>query len=651
MKKKFDYSSFLVYTKLHASLCKIICFFVYSIFSNIQVFAQCIDFTNLRSENVTCTYGSFSNPYQHIGIIDDGPSKISSRHTIHRDANETDPRTGNQLHTVPPGEIASVRLGNWKTGAEAESITYQYFVDSDETPILVCKYAAVMQDPNHTPEQQPHLKLEILDESNNLVDSYCGAFDFIASSSLGWNQSNDGVLWKDWTAVGLDLSNYKGQTVRIRFTNYDCQRAGHYGYAYINISCQKKKIQSLTCGLNNMTTFSGPDGFDYMWYKMDGANKMYIGTDQEITVPTDETTYYCEVSQTGKPTCSFTLDFKATSTYLFEHTETICENDFYDFRGRKIHQPGVYYDSLIATTGCDSVYKLILKTNPTFFEEINATICDNEYYNFGGKHLNKPGVYYDSLVAFTGCDSVIKLMLKVNPTYIFEHTETICNNEVYHFRGKQLNKSGVYYDSLMSMQGCDSVYKLNLIVLPDAIIENKELILCASELPYQWFDQTITKSGKYTMAEQYVATNCDSVVHVLTLQTYVQTLPSLITNPIARIGEAIDVSYSTDEILSHILMEPWYAPNAIVTWYIMDGNTWHILTDEPIKSDVSKITLKYIIDSDCGRVVSDEMIISVLTTKLKENLNCTTGTKKIFYNDQLIILRDGKTFSVIGQEM
>jgi hypothetical protein len=345
------------------------------------------------------------------------------------------------------------------------------------------------------------------------------------------------------------------------------------------------------------------------------------------------------------------LMLNVNPTYLFEHTETICENDFCNFRGRKIHKPGVYYDSLIATTGCDSVYKLILKTNPTFFEEINATICDSEYYNFGGKHLNKPGVYYDSLVASTGCDSVIKLMLKVNPTYLFEHTETICNNEVYHFRGKQLNKSGVYYDSLMSMQGCDSVYKLNLIVLPDAIIENKELILCASELPYQWFDQTITKSGKYTMAEQYVATNCDSVVHVLTLQTYVQTLPSLITNPIARIGEAIDVSYSTDEILSHILMEPWYAPNAIVTWYIMDGNTWHILTDEPIKSDVSKITLKYIIDSDCGRVVSDEMIISVLTTKLKDNLNCTTGTKKIFYNDQLIILRDGKTFSVIGQEI
>ena len=681
-------------------------------------FAQCIDFTNLRSENVTCTYGSFSNPYQYIGIRDDGPDKESSRHTIHKNANETDPRTGNQLHTVPPGEIASVRLGNWHTGAEAESITYEYFVDPDETPILVFKYAAVMQDPNHTPEQQPHLKLEILDESNNLVDSYCGAFDFIASSSLGWNQSNDGVLWKDWTAVGLDLSDYKGQTVRIRFTNYDCQRTGHYGYAYINISCQKKKIQSLTCGLNNMTTFSGPDGFDYMWYKMDGANKMYIGTDQEITVPTDETTYYCEASQTGKPTCSFTLDVKANPrlplanfsytkrgtcvdtlyftnlssvskdgqtpnnpiedcdeyiwdlgdgrdvihakdittpiiyrntgtytvrlmakltngncedicekkihvhgyddnhtseiydticdnqyllfgserltkagkytrtigtsygcdstiilylhvnpTYFYEDTVTICENSIFNFHGRKLNKPGVYYDSLVAKTGCDSIYKLVLKTSPTYFYEKTVTICDNQPYYFAGKHLDQTGVYYDSLVStqgcdsihklnlivyptyqknisvnicrgesylfngieiknsgvyydtlqtIHGCDSIIRLLLNVNPTYLFEKTATICENDVYYFHGRQLNKPGVYYDSLIATTGCDSIYKLVLKKKPTYFFE-KTATTCEDQ-PYYFAGEYLNQTGVYY--DSLVSTlGCDSI-HKLNLTVY-----------------------------------------------------------------------------------------------------------------------------------
>ena len=575
-------------------------------------FAQCIDFTNLRSENVICTYGSFSNPYQYIGIRDDGPDKKSSRHTIHKNANETDPRTGDQLHTVPPGEIASVRLGNWNTGSEAESITYQYFVDPDETPILVFKYAAVMQDPNHTPEEQPHLKLEILDESNNLVDSYCGAFDFIASSSLGWNQSNNGVLWKDWTAVGLDLSDYKGQTVRIRFTNYDCKRTGHYGYAYINISCQKKKIQSLTCGLNNMTTFSGPDGFDYMWYKMEGANKVYISTNQEITVPTDETTYYCEVSQTGKPTCSFTLDVKAnprlplanfsytkkgtcvdtlyftnlssvskngqtpnnpiedcdeyvwdlgdgrdvihtkdittpiiyrnTGTYTVRlmakltngncedicekkihvhgyddnHTseiyDTICDNQYLLFGSDKLTKAGKYTRTIGTSYGCDSTIILYLHVNPTYFYEDTVTICENSVYYFHGKQLKKPGVYYDSLIAKTGCDSIYKLVLKTNPTYFFETTVTTCDNQPYYFAGKHLDQTGVYYDSLVSTQGCDSVHKLNLIVYP-TYRKDLSVNICRGE-SYLFNGIEIKNSGVYYDTLQTIH-GCDSIIRLL----------------------------------------------------------------------------------------------------------------------------------------
>ncbi|MBQ2438621.1 MAG: T9SS type A sorting domain-containing protein [Paludibacteraceae bacterium] len=697
---------------------KLILTIIYSVLVHTLTLAQCIDFTKLRSDNVTCTYGSFSNPYQHIGIIDDGPDKASSRHTIHKDANETDLRTDNQLHTVPPGELASVRLGNWNTGAQAESITYQYFVDPDETPILVFKYAAVMQDPNHTPQEQPHLKLEILDESNNLVDSYCGAFDFIASSSLGWNQSNDGVLWKDWTAVGLDLSDYKGQTVRIRFTNYDCERGRHYGYAYINISCQKKKIQSLTCGLNNMTTFSGPDGFDYMWYKMEGAKKVDISTNQEITVPTDETTYYCEVSQTGKPTCSFTLDVKANPrlplanfsytrrgtcvdtlyftnlssvskdgqtpnnpiedcdeyiwdlgdgrdvihakdittpiiyrktgtytvrliarltngncedicekkihvhgyddnhtseiydticenqyllfgsekltkagkytrpvgtsygcdstiilylhvnpTYFYEDTVTICENSVYYFHGKQLKRPGIYYDSLITKTGCDSIYKLVLKTNPTYFFEKTVTTCDNQPYYFAGKHLDKTGVYYDSLVStqgcdsihklnlivyptykkdlfvnicrgesylfnnieiknggvyydtlqtIHGCDSIIRLLLNVHPTYLFEKTATICENDVYYFHGRQLNKPGVYYDSLIASTGCDSIYKLVLKKSPTYFFE-KSASTCEDQ-PYYFAGKYYNKSGIYY--DSLVSTlGCDSI-YKLNLTVY-----------------------------------------------------------------------------------------------------------------------------------
>ena len=83
-----------------------------------DVSGHCIDYVTFNAPGTTCTYGSYNNPYQTTGYIDNGPAQISSRHTVHTDLNETDPRTNGALHTVPVGEIMSVRLGNWNNGSE-----------------------------------------------------------------------------------------------------------------------------------------------------------------------------------------------------------------------------------------------------------------------------------------------------------------------------------------------------------------------------------------------------------------------------------------------------------------------------------------------------------------------------------------------------
>ena len=58
-----------------------------------------------------------------------------------------------------------------------------------------------------------------------LVDLKCMSFNFISSVNLGWNSFNEGSLfWKDWTFVGIDLSSYVGQNLKIQITNYDCEK-------------------------------------------------------------------------------------------------------------------------------------------------------------------------------------------------------------------------------------------------------------------------------------------------------------------------------------------------------------------------------------------------------------------------------------------
>ena len=63
---------------------------------------------------------------------------------------------------------------------------------------------------------------------------------------------------------------------------------------------------------------------------------------------------------------------------------------------------------------------------------VSATICDNQSFTTaGGQMVNTAGVYYDTLQAVTGCDSVIETTLNVNslPESISLGTDTIiCNN-------------------------------------------------------------------------------------------------------------------------------------------------------------------------------------------------------------------------------
>ena len=95
---------------------------------------------------------------------------------------------------------------------------------------------------------------------------------------------------------------------------------------------------------------------------------------------------------------------------------------------------------------------------------INDTIsiCDNEDYYLGDRRLNATGTYIDTLEAINGGDSVVTLFLQVHPTYYFTLVDSIALGQTYDFRGMKLTEPGTYYDSLTTVMGCDSIYRLDL---------------------------------------------------------------------------------------------------------------------------------------------------------------------------------------------
>ena len=239
--------------------------------------------------------------------------------------------------------------------------------------------------------------------------------------------------------------------------------------------------------------------------------------------------------------------------------------------------------------------------------------------------------------------------LAVEQTKWVEHVATACdqyiwNNHVY-------TASGTYSDTLSTPAGCDSILMLHLTILPDATAEYEELKLCSTELPYEWYGQWLTEAGTYTATEPYVGMECDSVLHELSLNIYTQTLPESIIWPLVSIGESIDVTMPTAEIQAHIAANTWYAPNALVTWYILENGDWQILTDEPLKPGILQVVLKYVVETDCGSTESENIVITIKPTNLENIAGEVVNVSKLLRNGQLLILLDGKTYDVMGQEV
>ena len=97
---------------------------------------------------------------------------------------------------------------------------------------------------------------------------------------------------------------------------------------------------------------------------------------------------------------------------------------------------------------------------------IYAEICYGEDYLENGFEIIQPemGLGNYSMVfhpAFN-YDSIVNLALTVYPTYYFVEDTTICNTTSFQWHGNTYTESGIYYDSLQTIHGCDSIFQLSL---------------------------------------------------------------------------------------------------------------------------------------------------------------------------------------------
>lgn len=247
---------------------------------------SCLNFLDLYDEDaVSCYAGTTTNLYGGgpIPPIDYGYADERSRHTVHYDPNEFDKWSNYNLRTTPGDGLPAVRLGNYnvqytdngKQEGYTEVITYHYYVDPD-APLLLIKFAMMLEDAKHGGGQDPQFNLVISDYATgeDLSHLLCGRVNFEANFDdpayrQGANTTHDRspvMLYKEWTTIGMDLQPIAGKTIDISFESIECALGGHASWVYFTMDCMGAKISGVGCGDDMFGAIEAPDGFRYKWY-------------------------------------------------------------------------------------------------------------------------------------------------------------------------------------------------------------------------------------------------------------------------------------------------------------------------------------------------------------------------------------------------
>lgn len=323
----------------------------------------------------------------------------------------------------------------------------------------------------------------------------------------------------------------------------------------------------------------------------------------------------------------YTVVATMNQAYYFNDTVTICQSELpYMWHGVNRTQTGVYYDRQQTVTGCDSVYTLNLTVNPTYNFPETMTICSNEApYNWHGTDYYESGVYYDSLTTAAGCDSIYKLTLTVNPAIRQNDTAETCQGTPYVWRGRQLQTSGFYVDSVANTYGCEDVYTLLLTVNPKNYDTIRTTICMGDTYAENGFNVTPTASG--TVYDQITLTNqygCDSIVTlVLTVnnsyidETFASTCDG--TPYVWRDGEyMVEGTYYDSYVTTtgcdsvyvlHLTVNPTYEVYVTDSIHFHETYSNYGITVTPVDTGVYHYTVNGFTQSGCDSTIYITLIV------------------------------------------
>ena len=207
----------------------------------------------------------------------------------------------------------------------------------------------------------------------------------------------------------------------------------------------------------------------------------------------------------------------------YAYTATTCQGEPYsDELFQNLTESGEYTTTIPNTQGGDSIITLTLTVLPTYFMEESKHLyeVDITWHGQEIKDLepsDEPYIYYDSLVTVAGCDSVyvLKLYVSATPITYGRYEVVLCEGEDIEYEGALYDESfeGDIVLSEKNMYDGDSIVHLVVTVFPTYMVDDYLTMVEGETQSWGgWNLSTLPPGEMELMDTQYTINDCDSTI-------------------------------------------------------------------------------------------------------------------------------------------
>ena len=152
----------------------------------------------------------------------------------------------------------------------------------------------------------------------------------------------------------------------------------------------------------------------------------------------------------------------------------------------------------------------------------SITICSNQTYQLpSGTIVSVTGIYQDTIRSMNTCDSIITTVnLSVFPVSYANTSVQICSNQTYQLpSGTIVSVAGIYQDTIRSIGSCDSIITtVNLSTFPVSYVNNSVQI-CSSQTYQLPSGTVVSAAGIYQDTIRSIG-SCDSIITTVNLSIF-----------------------------------------------------------------------------------------------------------------------------------